>query len=252
MLVSFSNIRPAIKNQYIKKQKPKVVQSSITSGDNFLNARANNVSFLGIITQPTNPDYYIKKYINPNIVRKAIDNNSNIDSILGYYFMEPKIYLENIDDSLKSHLLTTHDYAEAISKKLNLDSNSTKILTQASLVHDIGKALIPDIIIQKPKQLTADEKRIADLHSQLGYEILKTTDLNEDVIEAVKLHHTPFYQIQDNKIAQILSVADAYSALREKRPYRDIVSKEEAFKRMYEVPNFSRKIIDALCEIECS
>ena len=45
----------------------------------------------------------------------------------------------------------------------------------------------------------------------------------------------------DNKIAQILSVADVYSALKEERPYRGILSDGEAFKIMDNSPNLSKK-----------
>jgi len=52
-------------------------------------------------------------------------------------------------------------------------------------------------------------------HAKLSYELLKSTDLSEETLNLIKNHHDP-----ESIEEQILSMADIYSALREKRSYK--------------------------------
>ena len=81
-------------------------------------------------------------------------------------------------------------------------------LQQAAMLHDFGKVLIPDKILNKNGKLTDKEKEIMKLHSELGYELLKEQGVNIS--------------------SQILATADKYSALREKRSYKDAMTRDEA------------------------
>ena len=66
-----------------------------------------------------------------------------------------------------------------------------------------------------------------DLHTILGAELLKRSGLNSRVLSLISAHHsTP--EEQDDLLAQILSVADIYSALREERAYKPAFSEDEA------------------------
>ena len=67
--------------------------------------------------------------------------------------------------------------------------------------------------------MTPEEKEIMDLHAELGYQLLKNTGLNERVLNLVRNHHKTVAENND-LLGQILSVADIYSALREKRVYK--------------------------------
>ena len=105
--------------------------------------------------------------------------------------------------------------------------------------------MIPEEIVQKPCELTESEKHIMDLHSTIGYEILKTTDVDLNIAEAVKLHHVP-YNETSNTIASILSAADAFSALKEDRPYKPSMSNSEAIKVMTVDPTLSKEYVGIL------
>ena len=131
-------------------------------------------------------------------------------------------------------------------------------LQQAALLHDYGKVLIPEKILNKKGKLTEEEKKIMELHSELGYELLKQQGVNQNVLNMVKYHHqTPkgdgYPVIKDDYTldlsAQILAVADRYSALREKRSYKDAMTREEALdviKQDVDSGMVSKDVYDAL------
>lgn len=173
------------------------------------------------------PKLYLNKYMTKEIITNAINQNPKITELLNSKGINAKVNMENIKGKAEEHFLTTYNMAKELSSKLPLDEYSA--LMQASLLHDIGKALIPTEILNKPGKLTDAEKEIVDMHSQLGAEILKTTKINPKVIEAVALHHTEHTNPRktNNQIAQIISVADVYSALKEERPYKTKFSNEQ-------------------------
>lgn len=59
-----------------------------------------------------------------------------------------------------------------------------------------------------------------DLHSELGYQLLKNSGVNDEVLKLVRFHHNNFEKAKQSYIAdvnlQILNLADKYSALTEK------------------------------------
>ena len=75
------------------------------------------------------------------------------------------------------------------------------------------------------------------LHSELGYELLKNKGLDKNTLNLIKYHHqTPDgkgYPTAPNNFSygidfQILNTADKYAALREKRSYKDAMTRKEA------------------------
>ena len=83
----------------------------------------------------------------------------------------------------------------------------------------------------------AEEREIMELHSELGYELLKNRGLSEMTLNLVKYHHQNLkgngYPSKTSNFeygieAEILSTADKYSALREQRCYKDSLRKYEA------------------------
>ena len=111
-------------------------------------------------------------------------------------------------------------------------------LQEAAMLHDYGKVLIPNEILNKAGRLDADEREIMELHSELGYELLKDKGLSEETLNLIRYHHQNLnktgYPTMNKKEdytvgAQILSTADKYTALREKRSYKSPMGKYEAF-----------------------
>jgi len=107
----------------------------------------------------------------------------------------------------------------------------------AALLHDVGKMVIPDEILNKNGALDTDERDVMETHPLRGIQYLATqNDIPSLAMIAAMEHHLKFDgsgypRIRDdwrpNIVSQMVSVADVFDALRSKRPYRDPVSQEK-------------------------
>lgn len=151
--------------------------------------------------------------------------------------------MRNKDDLTYVHSVNVALIASIIGKWLNFSEEDIKILTLAGLLHDIGKLLVPDKILNKPGALTDNEYEIMKHHVNLGYEQIKDKDLPLPVKEAVLLHHEkcdgsgyPFGLKSDDipVIAKIITIADVYDAMTAARIYRASICPFEVVKMMYQ------------------
>jgi len=127
--------------------------------------------------------------------------------------------------------------AEMIGKAIGLRRDELVNLHAAGLLHDIGKVGVPDAILTKPGKLEEHEWRIIKQHSAEGARIV---DRVKDLAPLVPLirHHHEWYNgtgypdgLKAQEIplgARIITVADAYDTMTTVRPYRNVVSHEEA------------------------
>ncbi len=208
-------------------------------------------SATGVTTYPSKPEYTSKQklnsFLNADYTRFLISTNTELKTKLETYALKD-ININNLTSIKNKHLMTTSLYARQIANQLKLNDADKKTLEDACMLHDIGKIFIPEEILNKPTLLTKEEKEIMDLHSELGYELLKGTGVNKRTCEIVRNHHKPCAASTD-KLSQILSVADIYSALREKRPYKDSLSSKEAFEILDQKANageVSTEVVNAL------
>jgi len=161
----------------------------------------------------------------------------------------------------QGHLTATRIIAAKIYSALPADLKAEVNLSdlqQAAMLHDYGKVLIPKEILNKKGTLTDKEKKIMELHSEFGYELLKQQGVNERVLKLIKYHHQKpdgsGYPEADTNFdytlsAQILEAADIYSALTEDRPYHKAYSKDEALNIIHkevESKNISEEVYIAL------
>ncbi|HAW49704.1 TPA: hypothetical protein DCX16_01960 [bacterium] len=137
----------------------------------------------------------------------------------------------------QEHSSKVRKYAEAIGKRLYLSDDEMKVLTIASILHDIGKADVAVEILNKPGPLTDEEYRDIKTHSAKGASLLRSIDMLKSAANAV-LHHHERYDgygypdgLKDEEIpylARILSVADSFDAMTSERPYKPKKSIHEA------------------------
>ncbi|MBQ7763952.1 HD domain-containing protein [bacterium] len=180
------------------------------------------------------------------ILERMIELNPSIKKILGEYNIKPNIDIKTLRELADGHMNTTCHIAMGIysllSEVLKSDIKADTI-KEASMLHDLGKVLIPSKILNKPARLNQKEREIMNIHSTLGYELLKTQKIKTETLDLVKYHHQnlkhsgyPALNCDHNPSdigVQIISTADKYSALREARVYRRKLSRIESLLILY-------------------
>jgi len=144
--------------------------------------------------------------------------------------------LKALTAALETRDLETHGHSERVvsyslrlGREYGLDSQRTKALEFGSLLHDIGKIGVPDLILRKPAKLTPDEWVLMRQHPMHGQQILNGIKFLEGAARVVAQHHEKWdgsgypLGLQGEEIdicARIFSVADAFDAITSNRVYR--------------------------------
>lgn len=142
------------------------------------------------------------------------------------------------DDVTFQHCLLVSGVCATFAQSLGLARRDQKLLTRAALVHDVGKARIPLVILNKPGRLEPDEMVVMRTHAPLGYDILEASGGCDQVTLAVTRHHHEMLDgsgYPDGLSAaaigdpvRLLTICDIYAALVERRPYKQPMSTVEA------------------------
>ena len=139
--------------------------------------------------------------------------------------------------SLGTHLDEVTELCKALGDRLLLLEDQTASLLQAASLHDIGKAAIPDEILDKPGPLNDEEWGFMRRHPVTGERILSAAPALAGAAKLVRASHERFDgrgypdRLAGDDIpvgARIIFVCDAYNAMTSDRPYRDAMSPEEA------------------------
>ncbi len=199
------------------------------------NHRINSLSFKGNIEkQDSFQKFSVDKFYDENFIKSMISQNEELKNILKKNNISVRLNMTELLDLRQNHCKTTQDVAGAIVKNLPPALKSQvdiKNLKDGAMLHDFGKVLIPSEILNKNGKLTEEEYRIMNLHSELGYQLLKNTGVNDEVLNLIRHHHENMENGKDfipDVNLQILNLADKYSALTEKRVYKNPLSPWQA------------------------
>jgi len=165
--------------------------------------------------------------------------------------------LEAKDRYTRSHTHGVADLAVAVGQQLELDPEELRTLELGALLHDIGKIRIPESILNKPGQLTAEEWELMKTHPVVGEQILRPIRSLRSMLPIVRSHHERWVGngypdgTNGDRIplgARIVAVCDAYGAMTEKRPYREALrpAAAQAELRACSGTQFDPTCVDAL------
>lgn len=153
--------------------------------------------------------------------------------------------LKNKDDHTYLHSVAVSALMIALGKQMGMKKDTLKSLGMAGLLHDIGKMIIPDELLNKPGKLTSDEFEIIKTHSQRGWEILNPYDDVDDIILDVCLHHherpdgTGYPEKLSGEAITLFSrmgaVCDVYDAMTSDSCYKKAISPADAIRKMAEL-----------------
>jgi putative nucleotidyltransferase with HDIG domain len=130
----------------------------------------------------------------------------------------------------------------AMAEDIGLPANDIERIRIASLLHDIGKIAVPAHILEKPSALSNSEWDFVKQHPRIGQVIL---DEAGGMLEAGKIilhHHERFgghgypHGLRGRDIplgSRIVSIADAYDAMIQDRPYKRAIDHAEALAELH-------------------
>lgn len=149
------------------------------------------------------------------------------------------VLFRNLID-FRSRFTSTHSSGVAASAALlarlfGLTDTEIRLMEVAGNLHDLGKLVIPNSILDKPGKLTKEEMSVMKSHTYYTYLIINSIGGLKQITEWAAYHHErldgsgyPFHCTAAglNTGARILMVADIFTALAEDRPYKKGMSKD--------------------------
>lgn len=178
--------------------------------------------------------------------RKLIEMQNN--TIIGMANL-----IESRDGDTGEHVKNTSLYVGMLAKEAQKNRYCSNILTdeyiemliKAAPMHDIGKIIVPDAILQKPGKLTVEEFEQMKAHALEGgrivQEVLGGIEEQEYVdiaSEVASGHHEKWdgtgypFGLKESDIpvsARIMAIADVFDALVSKRCYKEAMPADVAF-----------------------
>lgn len=178
----------------------------------------------------------------------ALDRASGFaESMVGMVDENPEIFLrlqalKSHDDYSFTHSLNVALMSLSIARQMEIPTEAMMEVAMAALLHDIGKELVPDEVLNKPGKLTDEEWVIMQRHNSDGSRLLLQQDPIHDLAVIVAYEHQLAYEFDNpdhgrwplHFVSELVCIADVYDALRSNRPYRAAMPPDRAMRIMEE------------------
>jgi len=220
------------------EQKPNVYKRV---GNYFVYARISSLNCIYLVfAQEVHPVYHLALCLFINELLWLVNANNLLrhsEETLHHLSTAFINSLEARDPYTRGHSLGVKHYSLLIGQALGLNQAELSQLSMAALLHDIGKIAIPDYILLKPGRLSQAEYEIIKLHSVVGAELIASIPDLSPLAPIIKHHHERFdgqgypeglKGEQIPLLARIISIADVYDAILNKRVYHEPKNKLDA------------------------
>jgi|GEM_PF-194187 len=133
------------------------------------------------------------------------------------------------DQETEGHTQRVTEKTLILARAIGIPESELVHIRRGALLHDIGKMAVPDAILRKPADLSADEWAIMRKHPLYAYELLWPITYLRPALDIPYCHHEKWdgtgypRGLRGEQIplaARIFSVVDVWDALRHDRPYR--------------------------------
>lgn len=165
--------------------------------------------------------------------------------------------LKTADDYTYMHSVAVCAMMIALARQLGLDEAQTKSAGMAGLLHDLGKAVMPMDVLNKPGKLTDAEFTIMKSHPAEGHKMLQKVSHMDPIVMDVCLHHHEKVdgsgypeRLKGDEISlfsKMGAVCDVYDAITSNRPYKTGWDPAESLRKMAEWAegHFDHKVFQA-------
>ncbi len=150
--------------------------------------------------------------------------------------------------------------AKSLGEKMTMRQEGIECLYYASVLHDAGALDVPFDILSKTSQLTPEEFKIIHDQPAKSVELIKPVEFLKPVLPIILYHHEKYdgtgypSGLKKEEIpigARVMAVVDAFEAMIVGRPYRRILTIDEALSELKQNSGtqFDPKVVDAFCEL---
>ncbi len=159
---------------------------------------------------------------------------------------------------ITDHCVKVSRLAVDLAELMKLPEVEVERVRVAGLMHDIGKCVIPEQLLAKPRSLTAQEWHLMARHDDYGVWITERLGIDEQTIRYIQNHHQRYDaslrsgpdQEEETGLdgARILCVADALVTMLTNRSYRAAMSRSHALAelRRQSGRQFDPDVVDAI------
>jgi HD-GYP domain-containing protein (c-di-GMP phosphodiesterase class II) len=171
----------------------------------------------------------------------------------------PDVFLEvtrlkSKDEVTYIHSISVSALMGKLAMLLDLPEAEAQLIGQAGMLHDVGKLLIPNDILNKPGSLSMEELAVMREHPELGYRHLRNfPEVTGLTLDICRLHHEVLdgsgypLGLKAEKISlpvRICTVCDVFDALTSDRPYKQGWETAKALAWMFDRPQlFERRLV---------
>ena len=150
------------------------------------------------------------------------------------------------DHYTRGHSARVAQYSRQIAEAMGWSKERVDNLYRVALLHDVGKVVIPDEILNKRGTLTDAEYAKMKEHTDIGSAILEEISQFPLIAVGAKCHHERFdgrgygHQLTGKEIpleARIIAVADTFDAMNSTRVYRPHLSREKILSELEHAKN---------------
>ena len=167
-------------------------------------------------------------------------------------------FADLISPSLAGHSAGVAELAAAAGRRCGIGEAGVIALRRAALVHDLGRVAVHPRIWQKPGPLTADEWEQVRLHPYHTERVLARSDFLSELASVAGMHHERLDGSGYHRAAagaelalpaRLLAAADAYHAMTEPRPHRELLAPERAAEILGEQASAGRLDVGAVTAV---
>ena len=185
---------------------------------------------------------FIGRELHASYANMAHSQSSTINTLI--YALEEK------DAYTAGHVERVAMFAKYIGQEFGYGPKRLERLRQAALLHDTGKLIVPNALLNKPGKLTDDEFAIIKKHEGVTEDILKAITFLKPIAHTAGGDHNAMdANIKTRKLEPyIISVCDAFDAMTSSRSYRKALSMEIAYEELEKNKGkqFHPKVVAAL------
>ncbi len=198
-----------------------------------------------------------------------------LDEVFASEAFDGMAAVKSHDSYTYEHSVETTVVGVMLGKRLGLQREDLRQLGLGCLLHDIGKRGVPTEVLNKPGPLTSQELAQVKEHPRIGFELIKSLDLDSPVPQHIAWQH---HEKQDGTgyprglhgtnrvvrsiadlgvpgrimlLAELAAVADVFSALASDRPFRPALPPEEVARTLRALAgsHLNREVVDAFFRV---